>query len=615
MTWSLVWSLGGQAGMVEDLDVQWSESISLTRQTGNWRRASIDVLLPIDMRTQRAHPRTGAATLFWNGVQVIDGPWRAPSYQQTSDGRARVQFELSDDDEDDRGTWPPVSMQYPRRGPREISSSQIVIEPGPRTWGGRLPGRWTDVPILSSMEFPNIAAPAEGATWPYPIGSPGRGRSIPAAPAYVYDTRITGGNERKAGISGVPVDCATITVYGPTRDVWRVAVTAATNAYTYTLVLRPSGMDTQTISYTSDGSATADEIVAGLASAWNNEQTVTGTAIASADIIDDVVWLRGVQAGAGFYVTSPDADITITHYSIASQVTPQNGVSVYHESRDDGTAYAFFKLGDLTDIDQSPQNQFWWSADAGATGNTDATPSGAGDVLVSIMAASSLAVDWAEWSRVADRLNRYKIDGYCDAPVSPLAFANAAILPLLPLSVVPGPAGLRPVLWPWLDDTSARGLDLVDGIGIAVSERVSYLDAPSLQAMTVRYAYDAASGRCVGRAVADFDSTVYGSLFSVSSDVDEFEARYIADDTTAQQVATDALRWLSWSPRVLDVQLSDLARFGPGAADDLYPGRRVVLTCDRLGIDAVAAVVGEREWDASTALVRLYLLDDPLTAT
>ena len=608
MTWSLAWSLGGLSGTIDDVDVQWSESISLTRTTGNWRRASLDVLLPIDMRAQRAHPRTGAATLYWNGVQIIDGPWRSPEYQQASDGRARFAFELSDDDEDDRGTWPPVSLQYPRRGPREISNSQIVIEPGPRTWGGLIPGKWLDVPILSSVEFPNIAEPAEGATWPYPIGRPGRGASLPAVPAYVYDTRITGGNTRKAGISGVPVDCTTITVYGPTRDVWRVTVTSATNAYTYRLTLVIPGGDDQTVTYTSDGSATIDEIVTGLAAAWNAEQLVTSAATATGDIIDDVIWLRGVTPGVGMVVASADAGLTITHYATASMTTPQTGVTVHHAARDNGTAYAYFEMGDLTDIDSSPANTFYWSAEQ------DATPSGAGDVLLSILAASSQAVDWLEWSRVADRLNRYKIDGYSDAPTTPMAFARGAILPLLPVSVVPGPLGLRPVMWPFLDDGQARGLDLVDGIGIAVSDRVMYLDAPQLQSMTVRYQYNPATGRSVSITTASGENNVYATLTTQAADTDEYEARYLWDSTTAEQVAADALRWLSWSPRVLEVQVTDLARFGPQGTDDLYAGRRVVLTSEQHGITAQAAVIGEREWDAEIALVRVYLLDDPLTA-
>lgn len=608
MSWSLAWSLGGLSGTVDDVNVQWSESISLTRQTGNWRRASLDVLLPIDMRTQRAHPRTGAATLRWNGEQVIDGPWRSPAYQLTADGRARFTFEISDDDEDDRGTWPPTSLEFPRRNPREFSNSQIVITPGPRTWGGRIPATFTDVPILSRVEFPNIAEPADGATWPYPIGQPGRGQSVPAAPMYVYDTRITGGNTRKAGFSGVPVTSATITVYGPTRDVWRVEVTAATNAHVYTLNLIAGGSAAQAVSYTSDGTATIDEIVQGLADAWNAETLVTGVATAAANIIDDVIWITGVVAGAGMVVSEADADLTVTHYTTASMVAPQTGVAVHHGQRDNGTAYAYIELNDLVGIDSSPSNTFYWSAES------DATPSGAGDVLASIYAASSLAVDWAEWARVADRLNRYLIDGYCDAPTTPTEFAKAQILPLLPVSVVPGPLGLRPVLWPYLDDTAARGLPIIDGVGLAASDRVSYLEAASLQSMSVRYGFNPESGRPVLFTSADADSTVYASLSAQASDTDEIEARFGWDTATMQQVCADALRWVSWSPRVLEFEVSDLARYGPQGTDDLYVGRRVVVTSEQHGVTAQSAVVAEREWDAETALVRVYLLDDPLTA-
>ena len=92
------------------------------------------------------------------------------------------------------------------------------------------------------------------------------------------------------------------------------------------------------------------------------------------------------------------------------------------------------------------------------------------------------------------------------------------------------------------------------------------------------------------------------------------KAGAVVRPASAEQVAADALRWLSWSPRVLEVQVTDLARFGPQGTDDLYAGRRVVLTSEQHGITAQAAVIGEREWDAEIALVRVYLLDDPLTA-
>ena len=58
--------------------------------------------------------------------------------------------------------------------------------------------------------------------------------------------------------------------------------------------------------------------------------------------------------------------------------------------------------------------------------------------------------------------------------------------------------------------------------------------------------------------------------------------------------------------------MQDQARYGPGGADDLLPGRRVVVTCSALGISGEAAIVGEREYDATRTLVRLYMLDDEL---
>lgn len=610
MTWSLQWALGGDAGIVDDVDASWSESVSLTRQTGNWRSASVVALLPVNMTTQRAHPRTGFAVLLWDGVERIRGRWKSPAYTPTSDGRTRFEFDLSDADEDDAGVWPPTSTQYPRQNPNAVTNLAIVeLTPGGVSNGTRYPATYDwNRPVLAKDEFPDIATPAEGATWPYPIGAPGFGSERPAVPAYVYDASIIGGHTRKAGISGVPVSCVAVDVYGPTVDVWTVTVIAATDSTAYVLTLASSG-GTFTATYTSDASATIDEIVVGLASAWNNSAETSAAGYARPDTGTNTIRITGAVIAQRFTVSESSADLTIAHTTTASNTGRVAGVATGLGDRDNGSSFSYFELSDVSSvIDPSPDNQFYWSTD------TDATPSGAGDVVLSMLAASTMAVDFAEWSRVADRLNRYRLDGYCDSVTTPMAFLKAQVFPLLPVSVVPGPLGLRPVLWPWLDDTSARGIEVVDGIGVAVGDRVEYLDAQSLQSMTIRFGYDPQAGRCVLHTTANNGSTVYASLSSDVLGTDEMEARLLWDRATAQTVTTDALRWRSWSPRVLEVEIVDRARYGPGGTDDLYPGRRVVLTCAVLGVASVAAMVGEREYDAETAMVRVYLLDDPLTA-
>jgi len=610
VTWTLQWALGGDAGIADDVDASWSESISLTRSTGNWRSASVVALLPIDMRTERAHPRTGFAVLLWDGVERIRGRWKSPAFIPTSDGRARFEFDLSDSDEDDAGVWPPTSTQYPRQSPTAVTSTTVVeLTPGGVSNGARFPATYDwNRPVLARDEFPDIATPAEGATWPYPIGAPGLGSDHPAAPAYVYDASIIGGHTRKAGISGVPASCASVTVYGPAVDVWTVTVIAATNNTAYTLVLVSPG-GTFSATYTSDASATIDEIVTGLASAWNGTPETVAAGYARPDTGANTVVIYGAVIDQRFTVSKSIADLTLTHTTTASAISPAPGIATAIGDRDNGTSFSYFELSDISGvIDASPDNQFYWSS------STDATPSGAGDVVLSILAASSMVIDFAEWARIADRLNRYRLDGYCDAVTTPTTFLKAQVLPLLPLSVVPGPLGLRPVLWPWLDDTAARGIEVVDGIGVAVGERVEYLDAQSLDSMTVRFGYDPQAGRCVLHTTANSTSTVYAALSSDALGSDEIEARLLWDRATAQLVTTDAMRWRSWSPRVLEVEIVDRAKYGPGGTDDLYPGRRVVLTCDVLGVASIAAMVGEREYDADTALIRVYLLDDPLTA-
>ena len=232
-------------------------------------------------------------------------------------------------------------------------------------------------------------------------------------------------------------------------------------------------------------------------------------------------------------------------------------------------------------------------------------------MLLDVYGASTVRVDFMEWRRVAPRLNGYLLDGFCEAPTTPTEFAKAQILPLLPLAVMPGPRGLRPVLWPWLDDTEAIGVAVVDGQGLAFGRSVRYLDASDLGSMRVTFGYDPKKGTSARIATANGQSTVR-AVTREAVETDEMEARLVWDRATAQQIAHDCIRWRSWSPRVVEVQVQDRARYGPGGTDDLLPGRRVVVTCPALGISGEAAIVGEREYDAARTLVRLYMLDAEL---
>ena len=113
----------------------------------------------------------------------------------------------------------------------------------------------------------------------------------------------------------------------------------------------------------------------------------------------------------------------------------------------------------------------------------------AGDVLQYVLQRSTLRVDRGAMAAAVAYLNRYRLDFYADDPeVSAWDWTVDNLLPLLPLSIVGGPRGLRPVLFRW----DARAVDAVDTIEAGPdAQRVSsvaYTVDEPVQTVQVAYA-------------------------------------------------------------------------------------------------------------------------------
>jgi hypothetical protein len=140
---------------------------------------------------------------------------------------------------------------------------------------------------------------------------------------------------------------------------------------------------------------------------------------------------------------------------------------------------------------------------------------------------------------------------------------------------------------------------------------VSYLDTGGVTSATVRYGYRPDRGLMARLARSSAETTLWGR-YGVAGAAVDIDARFLWDAGTAGQVASDIVRFGSWSPRVVQMTVAD-RRYGPGGVWDLAPGARIVFTSSQLGLSGVPAVIGAREYDARRTLVRVWLLDDSLT--
>lgn len=134
---------------------------------------------------------------------------------------------------------------------------------------------------------------------------------------------------------------------------------------------------------------------------------------------------------------------------------------------------------------------------------------GAGDILHYLFSRAQIPVDHGRFGAAKALLNGYKLDFCIDEECSPWEFAQAHILPILPISMVAGPDGIYPVVW----RHNATSRDSICHLNLTVDptiERVSPVtsDRSSIvNDFTLQYAQSYRSGDFVGNIRISADST------------------------------------------------------------------------------------------------------------
>jgi hypothetical protein len=106
-------------------------------------------------------------------------------------------------------------------------------------------------------------------------------------------------------------------------DVWTIAATSPDSSAAYSIRVEAAGLEAFDLAFTTDGSATAGELEAGLAAAWNASPIASGLAVAVAGS-DLVITGRGKGADFAFTVSivlNPSSALAITHTQTAADAT------------------------------------------------------------------------------------------------------------------------------------------------------------------------------------------------------------------------------------------------------------------------------------------------------
>ena len=336
---------------------------------------------------------------------------------------------------------------------------------------------------------------------------------------------------------------------------------------------------------------------------------------------------------AGHHVTANYVSI-IAKDAIGSYVAqPVNAIDrfgepiAYVEITGAGPIYGDAVNGYKNDIKQA--TEFWvaWGRDTlsitGAGYHNPFGPSdlrGAGDVIRWALVRSSIAIDHGAWAAVAPFLNAWKIGTYINDPdVSPWAWVQEALLPLLPLSVRFGPDGLYPILHDTGLQSGEALIELTQGNEVRRTSAVQAQQGPADVVTTITLEYSPrASGtddyqRVVVVGLADLSDTattetVHSRVGRLAYPGDRFRtesAPVIYDDATAARVA----RWMMRESSQIGHTVSYLAA---PALGHLEIGQMIALTDHELGpmTRQPAEIIG-KEWAVTGWRLTLYLIEDP----
>ena len=274
--------------------------------------------------------------------------------------------------------------------------------------------------------------------------------------------------------------------------------------------------------------------------------------------------------------------------------------------------------GSGTGISVHDGDEYWCRWDSGAGAVDEESGAGlqlAGDVLRSLLRRSTVQTDRGRWNAVRGYLNRYKLDFYADdSDVTIWDWIADNLLPILPLSVVSGARGLRPILI----RPDLRVLDAVDTIEAGPtalrSSPIQYSTEDAVQLVTVSYALRGDSGdylRSVTLSGDRLDSETSAPLRRsrlrfLRGDEEPRELRLesdvIYDRSTAELVASTLAGLRAIPHREVSYTL-DPARFGY-----LEPGDVVTLTDSEVSFSDEVAIVQSIAWSSTTLDVRLLLL-------
>jgi hypothetical protein len=252
------------------------------------------------------------------------------------------------------------------------------------------------------------------------------------------------------------------------------------------------------------------------------------------------------------------------------------------------------------------------------------TLTGAGDVCMWAL-SSTANVDLDAWGVVRPFLNQYLIAGaIADLEITGLQFLKAEILPYLPVSLVQGTKGIKPMLNLLVDRMPILPKEHITagGTGFFRSSPITTISEPEdlINQITLRYAWNSYRGSYSGLLYFDSKRPIpaagaaWNQLKDQYSSLSEqrvgyrqktYELNFVYDYATACRIGIDLLRFHSIPLRTIKYTAS--ASFGWLDLGDI-----VELTDEDLGINAVKVQILEKAWIGNMWEFTLQIEENPI---
>lgn len=290
--------------------------------------------------------------------------------------------------------------------------------------------------------------------------------------------------------------------------------------------------------------------------------------------------------------------------------------------RSDGRIFSFVHFTHSSASFQNPVDDesaryfcSWFDGGGLVSPNTNEAITGAGDICLWVLSRGGQDIDYAAWESVSGFLNTYKLSGYINnESISPLEFLENEIVPLLPISIVQGSGGVKPII-----DIFASGIKVTAIVSITASAEFTSSsgiqqsgDTSSLlNDFTLEYAYDPKEGAYkasmritgeqehIGKTITTND-LCEKSFNRYGSRSNTIQTNFVSDQATASLICFNMVRSKAFPATFLQYRCSP--RFGWLEIGDI-----IALTDENFTFSGKLVQVTDKIWDVNSWMLTVKI--------